>query len=112
MSYPQKLTPNRTLVSNIGRAIVKKLVVKFEGNEILSVDDFDVFECYQDLWKTDSEKWNAMRQGIIHSDGCTLNCMKLRINSKDKDATNAQDDAIAKAYGNKFIISFDFRNVR
>ena len=29
--------PNRTLVSNIGRAIVKKLAVKFEGNEILSV---------------------------------------------------------------------------
>ena len=35
--------PKRTLVSNIGRAIVKKLAVKFEGNEILSVDDFDIF---------------------------------------------------------------------
>ena len=38
--------PNRTLVSNIGRAIVKKLVVKFEGNEILSIDNFDIFVCY------------------------------------------------------------------
>ena len=37
---------NRTLVSNIGRAIVKKLAVKFEGNEIMSVDNFDVFACY------------------------------------------------------------------
>ena len=37
---------NRTLVSNIGRAIVKKLDVKFEGNEIMSVDNFDVFACY------------------------------------------------------------------
>ena len=37
---------NRTLVSNIGRAIVKKQAVKFEGNEIMSVDDFDVFACY------------------------------------------------------------------
>ena len=36
---------NRTLVSNIGSAIVKKLAVKFEGNEILSVNDFDVFAC-------------------------------------------------------------------
>ena len=42
---------NRTLVSNIGRAIVKKLAVKFEGNEIMSVDDFNVFACYRDLWK-------------------------------------------------------------
>ena len=30
----------RTLVSNIGRAIVKKLAVKFEGNEILSIRRF------------------------------------------------------------------------
>ena len=47
---------NRTLVSNIGRAIVKKLAVKFEGNEILSIYDFDIFACYQDLWKTKLEK--------------------------------------------------------
>ena len=38
--------PKRTLVSNIGRIIVKKLAVKFEGNEILSIDNFDIFACY------------------------------------------------------------------
>ena len=70
---------NRTLVSNIGRAIIKKLAVKFEGNEIMSIDDFDVFACYQDLWKTKSEKRNAIRQGIISNDGCMENCIKLRI---------------------------------
>ena len=37
---------NTTLVSNIGRAIMKKLAVKFEGNKIMSVDDFNVFACY------------------------------------------------------------------
>ena len=47
---------NRTLVSNIGRAIIKKLAVKFEGNEIMSVDNFNVLACYRDLWKTKSEK--------------------------------------------------------
>ena len=52
--------PNRTLVSNIGRAIIKTLAVKFEGNEILSIDNYDVFACYQDLWKTKSEKRNAI----------------------------------------------------
>ena len=99
---------NRTLVSNIGRAIVKKLAVKLEGNEIMSIDDFDVFACYQDLWKTKSEKRNAIQQGIISSDGCTENCMKLRINAGNKNAGNAQDKAIADAYGNKFIIPLDF----
>ena len=63
----------RTLVSNIGRAIIKKLAVKFEGNEILSVDDFDMFACYRDLWKTKLEKKNAIHQGIISNDGCTEN---------------------------------------
>ena len=36
----------RMLVSNIGRAIIKKLAVKFEEIEILSIDDYDVFACY------------------------------------------------------------------
>ena len=39
-------------MSNIGRAIVNKLAVKFEGNEIMRVDDYDVLACYRDLWKT------------------------------------------------------------
>ena len=94
---------NRTLVSNIGRAIIKKLAVKFEGNEIMSVDDFDVF-----AWKTKSEKRNAIRQGIISTDRCTENCIKLRINAGHKNTENAQDKAIADAYGNKFIIPLDF----
>ena len=75
---------NRTLVSNIGRAIVKKLAVKFEGNEIMSIDDYDIFACYRGMWKTASEKKNAIRQGIISTDGFTVNCMKSRINAKDK----------------------------
>ena len=99
---------NRTLVSNIGRAIIIKLAVKFEWNEIMSVNDFDVLACYRDLWKTKSEKRNAIWQGTISNDGCTENCIKLRINACNKNATNAQDKAIADAYGNKFIIPLDF----
>ena len=34
--------------------------------------------------------------------------MKLRINVGNKDATKAQDDAISKAYGSKFILPLDF----
>ena len=71
-------------MSNVGRAIIKKLAVKFEGNEIMSVDDYDVLACYRDLWKTKSEKRNAIRQGIISTDSCTENCIKLRINAGDK----------------------------
>ena len=96
-------------MSNIGRAIIKKLAVKFEGNEIMSVDNFDVFACYQDLWKTKSKKRNAIQQGIISNDGCTENCIKLRINGGDKSTSHTQDKAIADVYGNKFIIPLDFK---
>ena len=107
-SYALKMNIIVILVSNIGRAIIKKLAVKFEGNEIMSVDNYDIFACYQDLWKTKSEKRNAIRQGIISTDGCMENCIKLRINAGDKNASNAQDKAIEDAYGNKFIIPLNF----
>ena len=54
------------------------------------------------------KKINSVRQGIISSEGCKGNCMKLRINAADKSAGNTQDKAIADAYGNKFIIPLDF----
>ena len=66
------------------------------------------FACYRDLWKTKSEKRNAIWQGIISSGGCTNNCIKLRINAGDKNAGVAQDNAIGNTYGNKFIIPLDF----
>ena len=50
LSFNVELTstsdPNKTLVSNIHRAIIKKLAVKFEGNEIMSMDIYDIFACY------------------------------------------------------------------
>ena len=47
------------------------------------------------------------RKGIISTDRCTENCIKLRINAADKNASNAQDKAIADAYGNIFIIPLE-----
>ena len=37
--------PNR-VSTLVGRAIVKRLAVTFEGNEILSIDNYDMFVCY------------------------------------------------------------------
>ena len=33
---------NRTLVGNLGRNIIRKLVLKLEGNEIISIYDYDI----------------------------------------------------------------------
>ena len=60
LSFNVELTstsdPNRTLVSNIGRAIIIKLAVKFEGNEIMSMDDYDIFVNYQDYGKLSQKR--------------------------------------------------------
>ena len=37
---------NRTLVGNLGRNIIRKLIVKLEGNEIVSIDDYDAQGVY------------------------------------------------------------------
>ena len=39
---------NRTLVKNLGRNIIRKLVVKLEGNEIISTDSYDILYSYYD----------------------------------------------------------------
>ena len=42
---------NRTLVEHLGRNIIRKLVVKLEGNEIISIDDYYILYSYYDCWK-------------------------------------------------------------
>ena len=87
---------NRTLVGNLGRNIIRKLVVKLEGNEIISIDDYDVLYSYY-----------AVFQGIVEADGQTENAIKHRINASDK-ASNAKDQTVASIYDNRFCIPLDF----
>ena len=98
---------NRTLVGNLGRNIIRKLVVKLEGNEIISIDDYDILYSYYDCWKTATEIRNAVFQGIVDADGQTENAIKHRINAGDK-ANNAKDQTVASIYDNRFCIPLDF----
>ena len=56
---------NRTLVSNIGRAIIKKLAAKFEGNEIMSVDD-----CYSSV--TEIYGKLSQKRGVLSDKASSL----------------------------------------
>ena len=98
---------NRTLVKNLGRNIIKKLVVKLDGNEIISIDDYDILYSFYDCWKTATERRNAIFQGIVDADGQTENAIKHRINATDK-ANNAKDQTVASIYDNRFCIPLDF----
>ena len=98
---------NRTLVGNLGRNIIRKLVVKLEGNEIISIDDYDVLYSYYECWKCKTEKLNAVFQGIVEADGRTENAIRHRINAINK-VNDAKDQTVASIYDNRFFIPLDF----
>jgi len=97
---------NCTTVNNLGRAIVKKISVKLEGQEVMSLDDADIYLCYRDLWMTDKERLNAAYYGIHVGDGG--NTAKIRLGAGDAVATKQPDASIAAAFGNRFAIPLDF----
>ena len=84
---------NRTLVGNLGRNIIRKLVVKLKGNEIISIDDYDILYSYYDCWKCKTERLNSVFQSIVEADGQTENAIKHRINATDK-VNNAKDQTV------------------
>ena len=98
---------NQTVVQNLGRAIVEKTVIKISGNEVMSVDDSDVYHCYNDLWKTASERRNDQEYQGIDTSGNRIT-RRIRINAENKDVSVAADKAIADAFGNRFYIPLDF----
>ena len=91
---------NRTLVGNLGRNIIRKLVVK--------LDDYDILYSYYDCWKCTTERHNAVFQGIVETDGQTENAIKHWINATDK-ANNKKDETVASIYDNRFCIPLDFK---
>ena len=91
---------NRTVVQNLGRAIIKKLTIKISGNEMMPIDDSGVFHCYNDLWKTAPERANCNYQGIDASDN--RNTTRIRVGVGNGDSGVAADKAIADAFGDRF----------
>ena len=101
---------NRTLVGNLGRNIIRKLVVKPEGNEIISIDDYDVLYSYYDCWKCTNERLNAVFQGIVEADGQPENAIKHWINAGNK-ADVVNDITVASIFNNRLCIPLDFEIV-
>ena len=98
---------NRTPVGNLGRNIIRKLVVKLEGNEIINIDDYDILYSHYDCWKCKTERLNAVFQGIVETDDQTENAIKHLINTTDK-AINVKDQTVESIYDNRFCIPLDF----
>ena len=94
---------NRTIVNNLGRAIVKKISIKMEGNEVFCLDDADRYLCFKDLWMSAKERKNANYQGIQ-----STNTAAIRVGAGNAVAATQPDASIAAAYGPRFFIPLDF----
>ena len=90
---------NKTLVKNLGGNIIRKFIVKLEGNEIISIDDCDIFYSYYDCWKSTIKRRNAVFQGIVEISGQRENAIKHKINADDK-TSNANDETVASIFYN------------
>ena len=89
--------PDATLYQNIGRAIIKKTAIRISGNEVMSIDDSDIYHCYVDFWKSSSERVNMAYQGIGKA-----NMLKHRVGAGNASAEE-EDQAITDAYKKDFV---------
>ena len=70
---------NNFLVQNVSRALVDKLVVKFEGTILEETVGHDIYNTFRDLFLPGEQRDNMVPEGIQSEDLC-----KIRSNSGDK----------------------------
>jgi hypothetical protein len=92
---------NRTMVNNIGHAIVKRLVVKMGGFIIYDLNEADIYFFYKDLWQlTKNQQTDEAWQGLHES----ANIARIRVEAGDAVTTTQPDADIAAAYGKRFCV--------
>ena len=94
---------NNFLVQNVSRALVDKLVVKFEGTILEETVGHDIYNTFRDLFLPGEQRDNMVPEGIQSEDLC-----KIRSNSGDKKTSgvNAKKKP-NEVYGAKYRINLD-----
>ena len=97
----------RSVVNNVGRALVKKKVLMLDSKDIDTIKNSDVNETYKDLYLSEKEREEKLLQGIQPANGS-----KARVGAKKSDGTaltvTTQENVIKKTFDKKFAIDFDF----
>ena len=94
---------NNFLVQNVSRALVKKMVVKFAGTILQDTVDYDLFKIYEDLFLSQEQRDEMVREGIQSEDLC-----KIRSNAGDKKTSGVDtENKLNQIYGSKYCIRLD-----
>ena len=99
----------RSVVNNVGRALVKKKVLMLGSKEIDTVNQSYIYDTYKDLYLSKQEREEKLLQGIQPATG-----LKARLGATKADGTaltfTKEENAIKKTVSNRFSIpiGFDF----
>ena len=98
---------SRSVVNNVGRALVKKNVPMLGSKEIDAINNSDIYDTYKDLYLSEKEREKKRFQGIQSANG-----LKARVGAKKADGTaltmKTQENAIKKTSDKRFAIPLDF----
>ena len=67
----------RSVVNNVGRALVKKKVLMLESKDIDTINNLDTYDTYKDLYLNEKEREEKLPQGIQ-----SVNGLKARMGAK------------------------------
>ena len=91
-----------SVVNNVGRALVKKKVLKLGSTKIDTIDNSDVYDTYKDLYLTKKECEERLLQGIQPANG-----LKACVDGTAL-AVTTQENAMKKTCDKRFTIPLDF----
>ena len=97
----------RSVVNNVGRALVKKKVLMRGSMDIDIINNSDIYDTYKGLYLTEKECEEKLLQGIQ-----SANDLKARLGGKKSDETaltlTTQENAVKKTFDKRFSIPLDF----
>ena len=97
----------RSIVNNIGRALVKKMVLMLGSKDIDTINNSDLYDTYKDIYFSEKEREEKLFQGIQSANG-----LKLRVGAKNTDGTalaaTTQENAFKEMFDKRFAIPLDF----
>ena len=97
----------RSVVNNVGRALVKKKVLMLGSKDIGTINNSDIYDTYKDLYLSIKKCEEKLLPGIQPA-----NRLKARVGAKKPDGMTlimaTQENAIKKAPDKRFAMPLDF----
>ena len=94
-----------TIVNNLGRNLISKMVVKWGAETILQMDNYNLYNTFKDLWLTKEKRDNMVFQGIQSKN---LGMLRSGVATADIVGETADEKTLKTVFGNKYKIPLDF----